>query len=88
MGSGTDLAREVGQVALLGDNLSRLPWLLALARRTRRTIRTNLLWAFGYNALALAAAFCGVLHPLLAALAMLGSSLFVLRNSLRSAALP
>ncbi len=82
MGSGTDLAREVGQVALLGDHLSRLPWLLALARRTRHTIRINLWWAFGYNVLTLCAAFCGLLHPLLAALAMLGSSLFVLHNSL------
>ena len=83
MGSGTDLAREAGQVALLGDDLLRLPWLLGLARGAYRTIRGNLAWAFGYNALALAAAFAGLLHPLLAALAMLGSSLFVLHNSLR-----
>jgi heavy metal translocating P-type ATPase len=83
MGSGTDLAREVGDVVLLGEGLARLPWLLRLARAMRRTIRGNLRWAFGYNLVALTLAFSGLLHPLLAALIMLGSSLFVLRNSLR-----
>jgi heavy metal translocating P-type ATPase len=83
MGSGTDLAREVGDVVLLGEGLTRIPWLLHLARAMRRTIRGNLLWAFGYNLVALTLAFFGLLHPLLAALVMLGSSLFVLRNSLR-----
>jgi len=85
MGSGTDLAREVGEVVLLGEDLTRLPWVLRLARATRHTIRRNLLWAFGYNLIALTLAFGGYLHPLLAALIMLGSSLFVLRNSLRLA---
>jgi heavy metal translocating P-type ATPase len=88
MGSGTDLAREVGGLALLGDGLLRLPWVIGLARRTYRTIARNLAWAFGYNLLAVAAAFFGYLHPLLAALAMLGSSLFVLHNSLRLARHP
>jgi heavy metal translocating P-type ATPase len=85
MGGGTDLAREVGQVALLRDDLLRLPWAVRLARRTYRVIRQNLAWAFGYNLAAIALAFFGYLHPLVAALAMLGSSLFVLHNSLRLA---
>jgi len=83
MGGGTDLAREVGDAAILGNRLASLPWALRLARQTRRVIRQNLLWAFGYNLAAIALAFFGYLHPLLAAAAMLVSSLFVLQNSLR-----
>jgi cation transport ATPase len=70
-------------VTILGDDLRRLPWLVRLSREARRTIRANLGWAFGYNCLAVGAAFLGYLHPLVAVLAMLGSSAFILRNSLR-----
>ena len=83
LAAGTDLARQAGHVVLLADRLDQIPWLIRLGRRTRRIIRQNLLWAFGYNALALAAAAAGLLHPLLAALAMVVSSLTVLTNSLR-----
>ena len=68
---------------LLSDRLEQIPWLVALSRRTRSIIRQNLWWAFGYNAVALAAAALGWLHPLLAAVAMVVSSLTVLGNSLR-----
>jgi len=83
LGAGTDLARQAGNVVLLSDRLAQIPWLVALSRRTRQIIRQNLLWAFGYNALALGAAAAGWLHPLLAALAMVFSSVTVLANSLR-----
>ncbi len=83
LGTGTDLARQSGNVLLLSDRLAQIPWLVALSRRTRRVIRQNLAWAFGYNAVALAAAAAGLLHPLLAALAMVVSSVTVLVNSLR-----
>jgi Cu2+-exporting ATPase len=83
LGGGTDLAREAAGITLLGDDLTRLPVLFDLAREARRRIGQNLAWAFGYNVAALALATTGHLHPLLAALAMLGSSLFVLGNSLR-----
>jgi cation transport ATPase len=83
LGAGTDLARQSGHVVLLSDRLMQIPWLIALSRRTRTIIRQNLAWAFGYNAIALAAAAAGVLHPLLAAVAMVVSSLTVLANSLR-----
>ncbi len=83
VGAGSDLAREAGGIALLGDDLLRLPWLIALSRATRRSIRRNLVWAFGYNTVAIGFACAGLLHPLVAAFAMLGSSLFVLHNSLR-----
>jgi len=83
LGAGTDLARQAGHVVLLSDRLEQVPWLVALSRQTRRIIRQNLFWAFGYNAVALAAAAMGWLHPLLAAAAMVASSLTVLGNSLR-----
>ncbi|MCY2924988.1 MAG: HAD-IC family P-type ATPase, partial [Planctomycetota bacterium] len=83
LGAGSDLARQAGGVLLLSNDLLHIPWLISLGRRTRRIIRGNLAWAFFYNALALAAAAAGLLHPLLAALAMVVSSLTVLANSLR-----
>ena len=83
VGAGTDLARHVGNVVLLSDRLVQIPWLIELSRTTRRLIAQNLAWAAGYNAIALTAAAAGWLHPLLAALAMVVSSLTVLTNSLR-----
>ncbi|HEY3397538.1 MAG TPA: heavy metal translocating P-type ATPase [Armatimonadota bacterium] len=85
LGGGSDLSLETAGVALLGEDLSRLPWLLELAQAARTTIRQNLGWAFGYNSVALVLACLGYLHPLVAAGAMLGSSAFVLGNSLRLA---
>jgi heavy metal translocating P-type ATPase len=83
LGAGTDLARQAGNVVLLGEQLSQIPWLIRLSRRARRIIVQNLAWALGYNAIALAAAAAGMLHPLLAAVAMVLSSLTVLSNSVR-----
>jgi heavy metal translocating P-type ATPase len=88
MGGGADLAREAGDIALLGDGLLRLPWMVSLSRSTYRAIGQNLAWAFGYNLVAMGFAVAGLLHPLIAALAMLGSSLFVLHNSLHLAKYP
>jgi Cu2+-exporting ATPase len=78
----TDLARVTADVAVLGD-LAAVPWLLAHARRVRRIMRQNLAWAFAYNAGAVALAAAGRLDPLIAALAMLGSSLAVVANARR-----
>jgi P-type E1-E2 ATPase len=83
LGCGADLARDAAPVCLLGDDLSRLPWAIELARRTVRVIRQNLLWAFAYNGLGVGLACAGLLNPVLAALAMVGSSLLVVGNSLR-----
>ncbi len=83
IGAGTDIARAAGSVVLLSDDLAHLPWLVKLGRRTRRIIAQNLFWAGAYNAVALAAAAAGVLHPLLAVAAMMVSSITVLSNSLR-----
>ena len=83
IGAGTDLACHVGNVVLLSDRLTQIPWLIQLSRYTRRLIAQNLAWAAGYNAIALMAAAGGWLHPLLAAVAMVISSLTVLSNSVR-----
>jgi P-type E1-E2 ATPase len=88
MGAATDLSRLAGNVALLSDRLVMVPWLIDLSRYTRRIIAQNLAWAFGYNAVALAAAAVGWLHPLLAAAAMVFSSVTVLANSARIRAFP
>lgn len=83
IGSGTDLARQSSDVTLLGDNLKRIPEALEISRITCRIIRQNLLWAFGYNLIAIMLAFFGFVHPLIAAAAMVGSSLSVIMNSMR-----
>lgn len=83
LGCGADIARWTAPICLLDDDLSHLPWLVDLAVQTRRTIRWNLLWAFGYNAACIPLAASGVVHPALAALAMVASSLLVVGNSLR-----
>ena len=82
-GAGSDLARQAANVVILSGRLMQVPWLIGLSRRTEQIIRGNFAWSFGYNAIALGAAAAGLLHPLLAALAMVVSSLTVLGNSLR-----
>jgi heavy metal translocating P-type ATPase len=85
MGCGADVSRESASVCLLSNDLTRLPWAIALARRTVRVIRGNLFWAFAYNLIGVGFACTGRLNPVLASLAMVLSSLFILSNSLRLA---
>ncbi|OGU12108.1 MAG: copper-translocating P-type ATPase [Geobacteraceae bacterium GWC2_58_44] len=88
LGAGTELAKQSGDVVILSGQLMQIPWLISLSKETRKIIRGNFAWSFGYNAVALAAAAAALLHPLLAALAMVVSSLTVLGNSLRITAFP
>ncbi len=83
LGSGTALAREQADVELLGDDLRALPVLIQATRALRRTVRGNLSWTMAYNVVALGAAATGQLHPLLAVLAMVMSSLVVSARSRR-----
>jgi len=82
VGGASDLARESADVVLPAAGLAQLPWLLQLADDVRRSVRANLLWAFGYNAVALTLAATGLLQPVLAAALMAGSSLLVVGRSL------
>ncbi|MBI3450312.1 MAG: cation-translocating P-type ATPase [Acidobacteria bacterium] len=81
LGSGSAAAREAADVGLRNDDLTLVPWLLDLSRRTVRTIRINLFWAFVYNLVLIPLAMAGGLQPILAALAMIASSLLVAAHS-------
>lgn len=83
MGCGADLARESADVCLLGNDLRGLIWATTLARRTVRTIRMNLFWAFTYNLFGISLALTGRLKPIIAAGLMVVSSLAVVNRSLR-----
>ena len=83
VGGATDLTRMTADVALLGGDLRALPWAVAHARRVVRVMRQNLVWAFAYNAVAVGVAAAGALDPLIAALAMILSSLAVVANARR-----
>nr|WP_245353179.1 heavy metal translocating P-type ATPase [Pseudonocardia parietis] len=83
VGSGTDVAIEAADVVLGRDDLLAVADAIELARRTHRTIVSNLRWAFGYNTAALPLAVAGLLSPLVAGLAMVLSSVFVVSQSLR-----
>jgi heavy metal translocating P-type ATPase len=82
-GRAADLAREHSEISILREDLRAVAGLVRLSRRTLRTIRINLTWAFGYNTIGIGLAASGRLSPIIAALAMVLSSLFVVGNSLR-----
>ncbi|AEF40487.1 heavy metal translocating P-type ATPase [Hoyosella subflava] len=83
MGSGTDVAIHASDLTLIRPDLSAAVDAIRLSRRTLRTIKGNLFWAFAYNVAALPVAAAGLLNPMMAGAAMALSSLFVVGNSLR-----
>jgi len=83
LAGGTRLATEVADAVVVDDDLRAVPETFDLAAATNRRIRTNLAWAFGYNAVAIPLAVAGLLNPLFAAVAMASSSLLVVCNSSR-----
>jgi Cu2+-exporting ATPase len=90
IGAGTDIAIDAGDVVLMRNSLMQVPSALRLGRRTMKTIKENLFWAFFYNALGIPLAaglwipvFGWTLNPMFGAAAMSLSSFCVVTNALR-----
>jgi Cu+-exporting ATPase len=83
MAHGSDIALRSADLVLVREDLRVVPDAIRLADTTLRTIRGNLVWAFGYNVAALPLAALGLLNPLIAGAAMSLSSVLVVSNSLR-----
>ncbi len=89
MGTGTDVAIEAGDITLINKDLKSVAQAIELSRKTMRTIKLNLFWAFGYNvslipvAMGVLFPFFGILlNPIFASVAMATSSISVVSNSL------
>jgi heavy metal translocating P-type ATPase len=83
MGTGTDVAIEAGHLTIVGGDPVLAARAIDLSRRTLRTIKENLFWAFAYNTVMIPAAALGWLNPMVAAAAMAFSSVSVVLNALR-----
>lgn len=85
LASGSALAREAADAQLCSDHLAAIPSVIAIGRATVHGVRQNLFWALAYNVAGIALAAAGALHPVVAALLMMVSSLMVTGRALRFA---
>ncbi|MFN4189513.1 MAG: heavy metal translocating P-type ATPase [Pseudothermotoga sp.] len=83
IGSGTDLAIDSADIIISKGGVSKIVDVIEISKLTLRTIKQNLFWAFFYNVVAIPAAMIGLLHPLIAEVAMIVSSITVTVNSMR-----
>lgn len=81
MGTGTDIAIEAGDIVLAKGSLIGVVQAINLSKATFRKIKQNLFWAFAYNVIAIPLAVAGVLHPVVAEIAMALSSITVVTNA-------
>ncbi len=81
MGTGTDIAIEAGDIVLARGSLIGVVQAIALSKATFTKIKQNLFWAFAYNVVAIPLAVAGVLHPVIAEIAMALSSVTVVTNA-------
>lgn len=81
MGLGTDIAIESADITLLRSEISLIPQAINLSIKTFAKIKQNLFWAFFYNLIAIPLAAFGILHPVIAEIAMAGSSVTVVTNA-------
>lgn len=81
--SASDVGQTAADAVFLGDGLAPVATAIVVSRRTMRVVRQNFALAIGYNALAIPLALAGMVTPLVAALAMSGSSIIVVGNALR-----
>ncbi|HQY88513.1 MAG TPA: cation-translocating P-type ATPase, partial [Tepidisphaeraceae bacterium] len=82
LGSGSDIAKETGDIVIVSSSLQTVALTICLSRVTMTTIRQNLFWAFFYNVLAIPIAAAGYFNPMIAAGAMALSDVFVVGNAL------
>jgi Cu+-exporting ATPase len=81
IGTGTDIAIEAGDIVLTSGSLSGVISAIKLSRETFKKIKQNLFWAFAYNIVAIPVAIAGILHPVIAEIAMALSSVTVVANA-------
>jgi len=83
MGSGTDIAKEAGNIIIIGNDPEKIYRAIKISQKTFSVIKQNLFWAFFYNALAIPLASFGLVNPMIGAIAMGLSDVCVIGNSLR-----